>query len=160
MKPTNLPPQLSSAHLSTGIRVIQKSSRSLPPRLGLILILAGLLLSGVYSSSSASRSSQTNKKGSSDVALNKALATTGSLGMAERKLPASRPAFNPVPMPLPPVGETIEVFAAGCTTPQTNFVVGDTVCVKVSGVPLSPFFPRRLTWATTDTTIVRSTDIT
>jgi len=64
-----------------------------------------------------------------------------------------------LPLPEPP-SETIATYASDCTTSQTNFVVGETVCVKVSGVPLSPFFPRRLTWATTDSTIVRSTDIT
>ena len=56
--------------------------------------------------------------------------------------------------------ETIATYASDCTTSKTNFVVGDTVCVQVSGIPLSPFFPRHLTWATTDSTIVRSTDIT
>jgi uncharacterized repeat protein (TIGR01451 family) len=66
-------------------------------------------------------------------------------------------AFLPVPQSS---SETIATYASDCTTSKTNFVVGDTVCVKVSGVPLSPFFPRRLTWATTDTTIVRSTAIT
>jgi len=35
---------------------------------------------------------------------------------------------------LTPAAETIETFAADCTTPRTAFYLGDTVCAKASGV--------------------------
>jgi len=47
-----------------------------------------------------------------------------------------------------------------CTTPKTVFTVGETVCVRVSGISFGGLFPRRLTWATTDSTVVRSTTVT
>lgn len=69
------------------------------------------------------------------------------------------PSALSLPLPQPP-SETIATYASDCTTSKTNFVVGETVCVQVTGIPLTGFFPRRLTWATTDSTIVRSTPIT
>jgi len=54
----------------------------------------------------------------------------------------------------------VETFAVDCTTPKTVFTVGETVCVKASGVPVGGFFPRHLIWAAPNSTIVRSTDIT
>src|SRR6476620_2411226 len=68
--------------------------------------------------------------------------------------------LSTLPVALPPSGGTVGVFAADCLTPQNAFQVGDTVCVKVSGVPITASFPRHLDWSTTDTTIVRSTAIT
>jgi uncharacterized repeat protein (TIGR01451 family) len=46
-------------------------------------------------------------------------------------------------------GEGIATFNADCSTPQTDFNLGDTVCVKATGVPTLPtgFFPWRITWA-------------
>jgi uncharacterized repeat protein (TIGR01451 family) len=64
--------------------------------------------------------------------------------------------FSPAPLPFV---EMLATFASDCTTPQSVFNVGDTVCVKASGVPLG-FFPRRLTWVAPDSTIVRTTNIT
>ena len=41
-------------------------------------------------------------------------------------------------------GVGISTYAAGCTTPQTTFSLGATVCVKVQGV--DPNFNRRIAW--------------
>ncbi len=44
-----------------------------------------------------------------------------------------------MPNVAPPVlaGETIEIFAADCTTPKTAFALGETICAKTNGVDLS-----------------------
>jgi uncharacterized repeat protein (TIGR01451 family) len=54
----------------------------------------------------------------------------------------------------------VATYASDCTTPTTAFNVGDTVCIKVSGVPLSPFFPRRVVWQAPDSTIVKTANVT
>ncbi|MCU1268244.1 MAG: uncharacterized protein JWM21_4562 [Acidobacteria bacterium] len=63
----------------------------------------------------------------------------------------------PIPPPLP---GAIQTFAANCTTPKTEFHVGDTICAKVTGITVSPSFPRLLTWAGPDSTVVNTTSIT
>lgn len=133
-------------------------------RCGAIIVLAGFLASSFYSSSSASLSTRTNKE-SSEVALKKMSAPPASLRMAERKLPAPKKSFNPVawplPAPLPQVGpETIATYASDCTTPKTDFAVGETVCLQISGITVSPFFPRRLLLGNANSTIIHSTDVT
>jgi uncharacterized repeat protein (TIGR01451 family) len=156
MKPTNL----SQADLSRpDVHRRLRPATSIGLRVGAILILAGLVVSSFYSSSSASQSGPTMEKERSIIALSAAPTTAGSMRMAEPVLPASRLSVNPMP-PLPQAGETVATYASDCTTPKTAFVVGDTVCVVATGVPISPFFPRRLAWATSDSTVVRSTDIT
>jgi uncharacterized repeat protein (TIGR01451 family) len=47
--------------------------------------------------------------------------------------------------PLPPSSLGIVTYDATCTTPQSDFNLGDTVCVKATGVPLS-LFPWRVSW--------------
>jgi uncharacterized repeat protein (TIGR01451 family) len=39
-------------------------------------------------------------------------------------------------LPAPPAAETIETFASDCTTPKTDFDLGQTVCAKITGAPL------------------------
>jgi uncharacterized repeat protein (TIGR01451 family) len=158
MKSTNPRPQSDFAHPHT-TRMIQMHSQRLFLRAGAILIFTGLLVSAFYSVSSASLSRQLNNRESSVVPLYKASTAQASLQIAGL-LPATRESFKPIVPAVPQSGEMIETFASDCTTSKTTFVVGDTVCVKVSGIPLNQDFPRRLTWATTDSTIVRTTDIT
>ena len=38
---------------------------------------------------------------------------------------------------MPMVGETIEIFAADCSTPKTNFNLGEVICAKTDGVDLT-----------------------
>ena len=161
MRTKDLPPKSNSACLNDTNRIIRRPAAGLFLRAGAILIFTGLLLTTFYSPSSASLSRKVDNRGSSVASLDKAQTAQPTLKMAERVLPSSREAFSPVLSPVPQgPGESLATFAIDCTTPQSTFVVGDTVCVVATGVPLSPFFPRRLTWATTDSSIVRSTDIT
>jgi uncharacterized repeat protein (TIGR01451 family) len=41
---------------------------------------------------------------------------------------------------VPALAETIDIFAADCTTPKTNFILGDTVCAKTNNVTESDRF--------------------
>jgi uncharacterized repeat protein (TIGR01451 family) len=67
----------------------------------------------------------------------------------------SRTAFVPLPF-----AETLETFAANCTTPKTSFNLGDTICAKVTGAPAGgPFASRRFQWANTEPFVVRQNDI-
>lgn len=56
-------------------------------------------------------------------------------------------------LPFLPVQETIETFAADCTTPQASFVLGETVCAKTDDVDLG--FPggRWVHWLRNDLSI-------
>src|SRR5437762_2254537 len=130
-------------------------SRGLLLRSAGLLIGVGLLGSVLYVGSSASSSATPTKEVPAISPAAKASRLTSS---GSAVVPATlSSALSPVPQSS---SETVATYAADCTTPQDNFVVGDTVCVKVSGAPLSAFFPRHLSWSTTDTTIVRSTAIT
>ena len=161
MKPTNLPPKSNLAFLNSVSRKNRTSSLRLSLRIGAILILAAFVASGIYSSSSASQSGETNKNGSAQVAQNAAAALPQTLKLAERLEPFSKARFSPVLLPVPPpAGETIETFATDCMTPKSSFAVGDTVCVQVSGVPVIPGFPRKLILGNTNSTIIFTADIT
>lgn len=65
--------------------------------------------------------SRAASKGSATVALNRLFPLTG----------------QPVaPLtPQAPIPETMETFAADCSTPKTDFLLGETVCAKVTGAP-------------------------
>ena len=160
MKPTNL----SQADLSrpdVRRRLQRASSIGLRLRVGAILVLAGLLASSFYSASSASQSGQANKNWSAQVAQSAAATLPRSLKLAERLEPVSRERFSPAFLPVPPpAGPTVETFAAGCTTPQTSFAVGDGICVKVTGFPTGSFFPRRLVLGNANSTVIQSFDVT
>ncbi len=68
--------------------------------------------------------------------------------------------FESLPIVPAPTGETIAVLASDCTTPKSVFQVGDTVCIVVSGVPLSTSFPRHVTWECPNLDIPQSAAIT
>jgi uncharacterized repeat protein (TIGR01451 family) len=54
----------------------------------------------------------------------------------------------------------LETFASDCTTAQTEFVLGDTVCLKVNGVLVNPTFPNKISWVDTVGFIEQKTDLT
>jgi len=57
--------------------------------------------------------------------------------------------------------ETIETFAADCSTPTLSFSLGDTVCVKVTNAPVGgSLVLRRFSWAVRSLATVRAVDIT
>ena len=161
MKSTSLQPlSPTTSHRNIHIRIIHKFSRSLLFRLGAILILGGLLISGFYSASSAATSAKTKTRGSVDVARQTTVTSLNTLPTGVRALPSVRASFSPLALPLPPSSPSIGTYASGCSTPQTDFAVGETVCVKVTGIPTGSFFPYRLLLGNANSTIVQSADIT
>ena len=54
---------------------------------------------------------------------------------------------------LPPVQETIETFAADCTTPKSAFLLGETVCAKTNDVDLGFAGGRWVHWLREDLSI-------
>lgn len=62
--------------------------------------------------------------------------------------------FSPL-LPLPG-DEQIETFASDCTTPKTDFNLGETICVKVTGAPV---FGHRFNWGHPDGVLARDLDI-
>jgi len=129
-------------------------------RFGAILILGGLLISGFYSASSAATSAKTKTLGSIDVARQTTVTSLNTLPSGVRALPSVRASFSPLALPLPPSSPSIGTYASGCSTAQTDFAVGDTVCVKVTGIPTGSFFPYRLLLGNANSTIVQSVDVT
>lgn len=125
-----------------------------------LLALLGLALTGFYSRSSASRSNNGLASSQSPTVLSWPRADSASNGVNKTAGLKSVPMSSIGALPLAPVLGSLETFAADCTTPKSVFAVGDTVCVRASGISLGSFFPRRLNWATTDSTVVRSTNIT
>lgn len=82
----------------------------------LVIAVVGMALPAVHSSSSA-KSSAGNKASSR---------VSGYANWLPRIAPAAL------------AGETIEIFAADCTTPKTAFAAGETICAKTDGVDLTP----------------------
>ena len=157
MKSTSLQLQsLTAPDRKIHTRIIHKSSQGLLLRVGAILLLGGLVVSGFYSASSA----KTNKSAAPQAPRQVAVTTLKSLPTNVRALPAAKASFSALPLPLPPAGPTLGTYAAGCTTPKTDFAVGDTVCVKVTGFPTGSFFPYRLLLGNANSTIIQSVAIT
>jgi hypothetical protein len=48
----------------------------------------------------------------------------------------------------PPSPEGIAAYASDCVTPKTDFILGDRVCAKATGVPVT-LFPWRVSWVDT-----------
>src|SRR6185436_4869044 len=57
-------------------------------------------------------------------------------------------------------GPAVATFASDCTTPKTGFVLGETVCARISGEPLGPPVQRRFTWVNSAGLVASSTDVT
>jgi uncharacterized repeat protein (TIGR01451 family) len=126
-------------------------------RASFFLVVLGLAIINLNSPSSASAPGNTDGQRADAATFGK----TGSPISTQRFSSRSSASLNSsllglLPQPLEP---GIATFASDCTTPQDSFSVGNTVCVKVNGVTISPSFPRRLTWAVPDSTIVKSTEI-
>ncbi|HXT64249.1 MAG TPA: HYR domain-containing protein [Pyrinomonadaceae bacterium] len=79
-------------------------------------------------------------------------ATIGRVNPADSSIIGNPPIFTVS------AGAAISTYASNCTTPQTTFTLGDTVCAKVSGV--DPTFNRRFAWVDPAGNIRKFTTIT
>src|SRR5258708_18345995 len=144
---------VSNTSKSAEFRLSQIRFLGIVPRFAALLMLMGLVASSAYIGSSAS---------SSDGLLTRKSVGSPVIGLSDSNStvrPPRMPGYASLLAPLPPAPETIETFAGDCTTSKTVFNVGDTICVKVSGVPLSTFFPRRLILVNANFTIIDTADI-
>ncbi len=71
--------------------------------------------------------------------------------------PALDPSFLLNAMPQAPLQETVTLYESTCQTPKTDFLLGEVVCGRVTGIPASA--ARRLTWLDPDGFIEKSTPI-
>jgi len=128
-----------------------RTSLSSLTRIAAFVALAALIGIPLFSSSSASSTSESSQPlpssrlvGEKGAAVN----SNGILGnfLNTRKQPGLLP-FSPA------LVETIDTFAADCTTPKTAFFLGETVCAKTDGVDLN--FPggRWVHWLRQDLSI-------
>jgi uncharacterized repeat protein (TIGR01451 family) len=131
-------------------------SAGLSLRVGAILILAGLLVS-TFSASSASITSKVDKKDSSVVSRDKVPTAGASVKMAERVSPSLRESFNPFLLPVPQSSlESIATYAGDCVTPKIDFDLGEIVCARATGVPVT-IFSWHVAWPDT-VGFIRQTD--
>lgn len=139
MKPKSLPLKKNSADINTATRITQMPSAGLFLRVGAILVLAGLLASGVYwsAAASASRNAPLNQK---SAAAQKAIPTISSaadLSGSSSFGVGKYSSLLTLPQASPPA---VATYASDCTTPKTVFNLQDTdktVCAKVTGAPSS-----------------------
>jgi uncharacterized repeat protein (TIGR01451 family) len=144
-------------------------------RLGALAAFIIMLAATLYSASSASVSSRlsrqlTNKAASAAARVSEAGRDSNLVGantkgaMAESRRDststAAAPAWLSPALQAQLSGESIQTYAPDCTTPRTSFVLGETVCVKVTGAPLGTDVQRRISWVNPDGVIVRLSDIT
>ena len=127
-------------------------------RVGAFVLLTALVVVPFYSTPSSSSSGQNTRRPASQT-LSTAVSSSDSKSSSSKTFASDAAtgisrettgAFA-VPAPLAPQitgSETIETFAADCSTPKTVFNVGETVCAVENGAPL-PFFgfrQRRIQW--------------
>lgn len=140
------------------------TSRLRPSRLALSLILVTLLGVTLLPGSSAHNNNEGyfafGNFGSSNGGGSAAQRVSGE---SLRKMLTESVVVNPASPSsflLPQAGpspETLETFAADCTTPKTSFILGETVCAKLSGGP--SVIARRLSWAQPDNSVARTIDV-
>jgi uncharacterized repeat protein (TIGR01451 family) len=94
-------------------------------------ILHRLLSGSVSESSSGSSYNSTGKTAKTESVVAKGLT-----------IPLPAPAFF-----MPQTGETIDTYAANCSTPKSDFSTGNTVCAKATGFSV---FPRKIYWINPD----------
>ena len=126
--------------------------------IGVFIILAAVVAVPFYTARSSSLPARRNSQ---------TAANSGAPARKDRTAPsaASGPAilapwssiFKPF-LPAPqPFAEGIATFNSDCITPQSDFFLGDVVCAKASGVPVT-LFPWHVLWIDTAGFVRQSND--
>ena len=134
MRLNNVPPSKSAHQNNT--RMIEMPSAGLFLRVGAILILAGLLVSGVYWNSAASTAKKALINPSVDTARDEVTAPVVSAGLGGVTSLGTGTYYSLFLLPPPPTPITITTYASDCSTPKTVFNLQDAdkvVCAKVTG---------------------------
>jgi hypothetical protein len=151
--------------IPTGSRA-QRRMRSLkrPVLFGAIFVL--IVTAAFYTATSAS-SSRNFSRGSLPSSASKTqrsnktrAGSDNKTGLLSKRLINSRELFALLAPQASPF-ETIDTFAANCTTPQDVFNLGDTVCAKVTNAPLRAAAPlRRINWSDPNGNVGQTLDVT
>jgi uncharacterized repeat protein (TIGR01451 family) len=139
MKTENAPKPNKSYRVNTAIR------------LGLLLILVALVTIPFYTVSSSSVRSAGSEGAKQTKPANQ------SKGLAASGLSERLPLFSLLTMLPQAASPGIVTFDTGCTNPQSNFVLGEVVCARVTG---GTALPRRLQFVDPSGNIRQSTNIT
>lgn len=130
--------------------------------LGVLIIVAAAMVGPIYSV----RSSAFRSRVSSPVAAANGMSAKENRGNSMiasnlKSFQSRSTAFRSF-LPTPPAApETIETFASNCTTPKTDFDLGETVCAKISGVPIGPLYPAlRIGWVSPYGSLTQGGNIT
>ena len=122
----------------------QLGIRSSAPVLILLVALAGVFIPISRTSSAKSGPKISNNKPEAGRASN------SPAHLADKSVPSSFAALRDYllgdsdsPLQQAPLAGVVEIFAANCTTPQTDFNLGDTVCGKITD---AQFAQRRFSW--------------
>ncbi len=102
-------------------------------RISAFIAFVALVGFPLFSTSSASSIPLSNMLGKSVSSASASSVRSISSGFSSRQL-FGWASNSPSIMNLSPVAETIGTYAADCTTPKTDFILGETVCAKTSGV--------------------------
>ena len=127
------------------------------------ILLATTLYSGSSASTLRAKSGSRQPKAAARGAVEKLIKGKGHQ-LNTQALATVQPGFITglfmVPQPQAFDPETITTYASDCTTPQSDFNFGDTVCAKIDGgIPLS-ISSRRFSWVDPYNNILSSTDVT
>jgi hypothetical protein len=117
----------------------------------MIFCVLALAANLIYTASSKSSSPRLSKASQPAATAKTAADRQGrSTKIKEALLSPKASLLLPVPQAAP---ESIATYDGTCTTPKTAFVIGDTVCVKATGLDLQNF-PRSLTWSNPGSIVV------
>lgn len=130
-------------------------------RLGILIVLGALFTLPLYTASSSSRSSDrganskaaTQKEPNPVANQSKGISAYGERSNVSGQLPLFSTLLFVPQSPTP----AIVTYNTGCVAPQSNFVLGDIVCARVTG---GITFPRRLTFVDPSGFIRQTTTIT
>jgi hypothetical protein len=144
----------------------QRRTRSLKPSIlfGSIFVL---IVAAVFYTASSASSAHSFSRGSLPSSASKPqmpgktrAGRDNKTGLLSKRLVNPRELFSLL-MPQAGSVETIDTFAADCTTPKAVFNLGDTVCAKVTGAPLRPSAPlRHINWSGPAGDVEQTLDIT
>lgn len=160
MRPKKLTPKSNSADQNTSTRLIQKPSAGLILRVGAILVLAGLLVSGVYWNSAASTAKKAFINPSVDTARDEVTAPVVAADLAGVTSLGTGSYYSLFLLPPPPPPITITTYASDCSTPKTVFNLqdpdpGKTICAVVTGGQPS----WRIIWSNADHVAVQNVPV-
>ena len=104
-------------------------------RVGIFIAIATLSIFSLLTVSSASRSEKNSAK-RSEILSSSGVAPKVDANAANLNLSLANKGMVPFAFMPQAAPEAVAIYAADCTTPKTDFTLGETVCAKLTGAPL------------------------